>query len=221
MTVPGGERRLLRTTSEPLDALKQMALERLLELAGRLDEIGRMAPCYSSLVEIGEAVSEQACALAGLHQALPASTTDRLVFVAELEQPTTKLWDCHAQIPKEKVVVHYMDGPSREVAIASALILLARTLLDKLPEEDTITAEAALSCDLEKAMAEYEVALGPSPAELDRLKAESRARSARGASSVCGNPRFCTCESLDDRAECTILRATVAEPSFHGTGGVD
>lgn len=177
-----------------LGELRRVALERLLDVSAELTTLGKMAARYATLGQLGEAVAEQACALAGLHVPSPdAVARDRLVFVVELEAQTSKLWDCHARIPKEKIVVHYLDGPSRQAAIANGLILLARALLDQLPTGGLITPEVGLSCDLEEAMAEYDQALEPTADELARQRAE------RSPAAGAAEP----------------------EPSYHGSGGVD
>ena len=185
-----------------LDGVRLAALDRLLEMSTRLGDLAQRSG-FAAIGELAEHVASNACVLAGMTDVGAQQEPDRLVVVVELVRVTDKLWDGHGQLLKEKVAVHYADGPSRQVALASTLVLMARALLDQITTEGHITAELCLSCDLEEAMEEYEQALGPSAVELAEIE---QRRSEK---------------QKEREARATTEAGALCEPSIHGSGRVD
>lgn len=152
-----------------LDAVRLRAFERLLEMSARLVELGRHRPDSEPLQALAHELGESACLLAGMTSEGEVAAGDRLVFAVELERPTTVLWNARVLAPSEKAVMHYLDGPSRAVAVAHGLVLLARTVLDRDEDiaarqlelasgcrEGRTTPESVLSDALGQAMDDYE-----------------------------------------------------------------
>lgn len=161
MTTPGGEGAEAELDAVTLDGARLGAFERLLEMSARLVELGRHRPDCEPLNALANAVAENACALAGMPVALEHAVDSRVVLVVELERPTKKLWNATVHAPSEQAVMHYFDGPGRAVALASGLVLLARTVLERGPlpaglAPGAVTAETAFADALGGAMDDYE-----------------------------------------------------------------
>ncbi len=191
MSTEGGE----GTPPSVLGAAERSALERLLAMSNELVVLGREQPECAPMVLLGDSIAMEACALAGIGSVVGAN--DRVIVVLQLVARTTRLWDCHGSAPSEKASVVYCDGVGRTATLANALVLLARTLLERAEEgrdPPVTTPESVLAASLEEAMTAYEENL------------ESVSEAVHGA--------------WDDVTEDLPVEEE-PEPSFHGSGGVD
>ena len=141
----------------PLDEERLLALGRLLDIGCRLRTTTGSGPSTVGLVEIGQAIENEACRLAGLPVGQLDARAERFTLLVEVFQPTTKLWSCQLDAPREKVVSCHLDAPSRDAAIAGGLVGMARELLDRLGKgSDVTTPEVVLSNGLRECMEGYE-----------------------------------------------------------------
>lgn len=59
----------------------------------------------------------------------------------QVEEHTSRLWSVHVTALGEKVIAHYLDAPSRTIALACSLVVLAQGLLSAEPSEEPARCE--------------------------------------------------------------------------------
>lgn len=211
MTTAGGS---AARELEALDASRQSALSQLLDLAARLVELGGQKPEFAATAVLGETLAAAACKLAGI-EVDSGPFPSRSVIVLELERPTTALWNCHAYAFGERVVAHYVDGPSRKAAVANALASLASGVICQGEVGDVQTPELVLHQALEEAIASYDgnlcaVAEARRELELERMS--------EGLEPECEHSGELAIDRATGEETCSDC---AGEPSFHGEGPVE
>lgn len=221
-------RQLVMLTDEQREALSS-----LLDGAQRLYSLSRSSQMEGSeftaqaLLGYADRVAHDSCRLAGMPLGPLAERAVQYELVAvEVEQHTEKLWSTFLSTAGERISARYSDGPTRRVAVAMGLVLLARTVLEGEPASaEGITVERGLEQKLAAVMDEFDDSLCPPLPP--RYVPEGYHLHGPACPLSTANPAgICNCSLsavLDEPEDEYVLpdEREGAEPSFHGSGGVD
>ena len=158
MAAVGASRTLTEDEQALLGSLLD-ASEKVRSVARALGGFGSDGQHASELVGLAERIGADACRLAGVTLESSQEGCEYGLVQLEIERHTDRLWTGHATTRGEKAVGHYFDAPTRSVALAMTLVVLARTLLDCAP--DDTGGERRLERLLEEALSLYDGDDGP------------------------------------------------------------